>query len=133
VNERTVALNSLLHEKFKWTHEQIEWLSPIASDDYAEYYDEDFISKFGLPALRLPLKEFWPANGPRWDGLARTSSGKLIFVEAKAYIEEGVDYASKAGPKSLEQIRRALEPLRLRSRQRAMRLGRVRSTSMQTD
>ena len=42
------------------------------------------------------------------DGLAKTESGKLILVEAKAYIEEGVDYSSKAGPRSLERIGEAL-------------------------
>jgi len=56
----------------------------------------------------VPLQAFWPAVGPRWDGLARTTSGKVILVEAKAYIEEAVDYASKASPDSLEQIKRSL-------------------------
>jgi hypothetical protein len=61
-----------------------------------------------LRQLRVPQQDFWPVGGPRWDGLARTTSGKVILVEAKAYIEEAVDYASKASPDSLEQIKRSL-------------------------
>jgi hypothetical protein len=40
--------------------------------------------------------------------LARTASGKVILVEAKAYIEEGVDYRSKASTASLAKINEAL-------------------------
>ena len=83
-------------------------MSPIASDGYAEYFDREFLDRLGLSNVKVPLSDFWPQGGPRWDGLAKTSSGKLILVEAKAYIEEAVDYKSKAGLKSLAQIRAAL-------------------------
>src|SRR6266566_7850402 len=109
VNEYSAALNSLVSGLFKWkTQDQIEWLSPIASDAYAEYFDEEFLYRLGVSDLRVPLRDFWPEGGPRWDGLAKTKSGKLILVEAKAYIEEQVDYSSRAGPKSLEKIQEAL-------------------------
>jgi hypothetical protein len=58
--------------------------------------------------LKLPLREFWPRSGPRWDGLAKTESGKVIIVEAKAYIEEGVDYRSRAEGESQGKISIAL-------------------------
>jgi hypothetical protein len=109
VNEHCDALNSLVAKLFGWnSSEQIEWLSPIASDDYAEYYDKEFIEKLGIRNLKVPLSDFWPMGGPRWDGLGRTKSEKLIAVEAKAYIEEEVDYTSKAKAKSLTKINAAL-------------------------
>jgi hypothetical protein len=88
--------------------EEIEWVSPVASDDFAEYYDQAFLDRLGVTAARRPLADFWPKSGPRWDGLARTSSGKIILAEAKAYVEEAVDYHSDAGAASLERIHRAL-------------------------
>jgi hypothetical protein len=108
VNEYTRALNSRISTLFKWDKDQIEWLSPIAADGYAEYFDREFLSRLGVSNLKVPLSDFWPESGPRWDGLARTASGKLILVEAKAHIEEGVDYKSGAGPRSLERISAAL-------------------------
>lgn len=91
----------------------IEWRSPIREDGYAEYYDEEFLERLGIWDLRYPLSSFWPKSGPRWDGLARTCGRKYILVEAKAYVEEGVDYRSGAGPDSLKQIRSALEEAKI--------------------
>jgi hypothetical protein len=109
VNECKHAFNSRLRDLFGWSkHERIDWISPIKSDDYAEYYDQAFLDKLGVKNLRVPLNEFWPRGGPRWDGLARTGSDNLILVEAKAYVEEAVDYRSKAGTDSLVMIERAL-------------------------
>jgi hypothetical protein len=109
VNEYSDALNLLVSGLFEWDKsDRIEWLSPIASDGYAEYFDHDFLDRLGVSDVKLRLSDFWPQGGPRWDGLAKTASGKLILVEAKAYIEEGVDYRSKAGPKSLSKISAAL-------------------------
>jgi hypothetical protein len=88
--------------------EEIEWVSPVASDDFAEYYDQAFLERLGVTAAYRPLADFWPPSGPRWDGLARTSSGKVLLVEAKAYVEEAVDYRSDAGEESLERIHKAL-------------------------
>lgn len=108
-NEASGALNHKIAKAYGWSGEEIEWLSPITSDEYAEYYDESFLELLGINDLRVPLRDFWPRSGPRWDGLARTASGKVILVEAKAYIEEGVDYRSKASPASLEKINKALD------------------------
>lgn len=109
VNEATPALNEKVCSAYGWTDEAIQWLSPVRSDEYAEYYDESFLELLGIDDLKVTLREFWPRSGPRWDGLARTASGKVILVEAKAYIEEGVDYRSKASPASLAKINEALD------------------------
>lgn len=109
-NEKSGTLNDLIIRAFKWNEgETITWLSPIESDHFAEYYDQDFLDRLGVTNLKVPLNRFWPRSGPRWDGLARTHSGKLILVEAKAYIEEAVDFCSKAGLKAMTQISVALQ------------------------
>src|SRR5258706_9348675 len=90
----------------------IEWLSPLASEDYVEYRDEAFITKLGLSLKHRPLGEFWPTRGPVWDGLARTAMGDLLLVEAKGHIPEMVSPASKASPASLKLIEKALAETR---------------------
>lgn len=110
VNECTCALNSLICKTFDWSDdEQIDWVSPITEDNFSEYYDKEFLARLGIDNLKVPLHKFWPLSGPRWDGLAKTKSGKYILVEAKAYIEEAVDYRSKANSASLKMIIKALD------------------------
>jgi hypothetical protein len=109
INERTDALNSRIADLFKWNPlDRISWLSPIAPDEYAEYFDEEFLTRLDINNLKVPLSAFWPRSGPRWDGLAKTDSGKLIFVEAKAHIGEVISYGSGAGAESLTKISAAL-------------------------
>jgi len=70
------------------TGQEIIWTSPIAQDCYAEYRDDDFLLKVGLDPKNINLEKFWPARGPQWDALARTTNGQIILVEAKANISE---------------------------------------------
>lgn len=109
VNERTAELNQYVSSAFGWGNEILDWRSPVQNDGYAEYYDREFLERLGVNDLIMPLDEFWPKSGPRWDGLARTQSGKFILVEAKAYIEEAVDFKSKASPDSLRRIEARLD------------------------
>jgi len=38
---------------------KIDWKSPLESDDYAEYRDEDFLEKLGiLNKMKYPLSNF---------------------------------------------------------------------------
>lgn len=109
VKDHTVALDAAIRASINLPDEErIEWRSPVVDDDYAEYYDAAFLERLGIRTPVVPLREFWPASGPRWDGLARTNSGKLLVVEAKAYVEEAVDYRSQASASSLEFIGRSL-------------------------
>ena len=109
-NEDSSAFNSLLIEVLNWSgDENIRWCSPIQEDDFAEYYDDSFLERLDLRDLKVPLADFWPRRGARWDALAKTDTGKVILVEAKAYIEEGVDYGSKArNPSSIAKISKSL-------------------------
>lgn len=68
--------------------ETLDWKSPRADDEYAEYRDGSFLTKIGQPQLTPALKEFWPARGPQWDALAVGSSGTVVLVEAKAHVNE---------------------------------------------
>jgi hypothetical protein len=86
----------------------IEWRSPVASDDFAEYRDESFLRLVGLERLAPNLRRFWPQQGPQWDGLAVASDGKVILVEAKAHVGELVSSCT-AGQDSLELIHQSLQ------------------------
>ena len=66
----------------------LHWLSPLAADDYSEYRDRAFLDRLGVQLARRPLAKFWPGGGPVWDGLALTSSGKCVLVEAKSHRSE---------------------------------------------
>ena len=94
--------------------EKIEWRSPLESDCFREYRDEAFLDRLCITPqqLRLQLKDFWPTGGPVWDGLAKTSRGRRLLVEAKADIPELDSSRTRASGKSLSQIEEALRKTR---------------------
>ena len=83
---------------------EIDWLSPLRSDDYAEYYDKDFVDKLGVCLNRKPLESFWPKSGPRWDGLGVTDGSQYLMVEAKAHVGELRSSMSAKGDSSISRI-----------------------------
>lgn len=87
----------------------IAWLSPLADDGYAEYRDEAFMARVGARAERIPLAGFWPARGPQWDALGRTSRGEPLLVEARAHIPELLSPPCPAAGRSLRAIRTSLD------------------------
>lgn len=95
---------------------EIEWLSPLKSDAYAEYRDKPFFEKIGLgDKATFPLDDFWPRGGPQWDGLARDkTTGEILLIEAKAHISEIFGSGTQASPKSKEIIRSSLKGLATR-------------------
>jgi hypothetical protein len=86
----------------------VQWLSPLESDDYAEYQDDDFISLLELDLPYRSVKSFWPARGPVWDGLARSGSGSVLLIEANGNILELQTHASQASPASAVLIGRSM-------------------------
>ena len=91
VNQHADLLNRLVRENFRLeSDEGIEWVSPLADDEYAEYRDASFLRRLGVELGRWPLCEFWPRYGPQWDALGRTDQGTVFLVEAKANIPEFV-------------------------------------------
>jgi hypothetical protein len=109
VNQYAKVIDVAIAEAFGWCDTVIDWRSPRQDDEYAEYYDQAFLDRLGVTDLAMTLDEFWPKSGPRWDGLARTTDGKLILVEAKAHIDEVVDFRSKASPEALCKIQSRLD------------------------
>jgi hypothetical protein len=102
INEHPDLLNNyLLENKIISKTDTIEWLSPILKDDHAEYYDKGFLKILNIDNNKLepPLHDFWPKSGPRWDGLGKTNCNKYFLIEAKAHIEEAVDYCTGATSK----------------------------------
>jgi hypothetical protein len=82
----------------------IEWLSPKKKEHYAEYKDQAFIEKLRIePSLRVPLHEFWPKNGPQWDGLGKVDNSVLL-IEAKAHIPEINSSPSGASKENSKQL-----------------------------
>ncbi len=96
------ALPSLAEQR-----QSIDWVSPCASDSYREYQDARFLEAVGLADLTSSLKEFWPAGGPVWDGLAKvtTKDGRagVLLAEGKSYPQELYGGGSTAGKSGSER------------------------------
>ncbi len=113
INNSPSYINSLIAEKFKELgEEEIFWTSPLKNDDYAEYRDHSFIEKIGLIPNKIQLSKFWPKGGPQWDALAKTASGKVILVEAKANIPEIKSQGTKAKDLSKNLINKSLSEVK---------------------
>ena len=97
-------LNKLILRKLNSSASNIDWLSPLRTDDYAEYYDKDFLGKLGVCLSKRPLQEFWPRSGPRWDGLGVTGGGQGLLVEAKAHVRELSSAMSARSDRSASRI-----------------------------
>ncbi len=108
---RPALLNAKLTAAFpKMTWSRVDWKSPLAGDDYAEYRDADFLKVLGLPSPPTPLSAFWPRFGPQWDALGVGQPGNVrILVEAKANIPEFVsDPCGASAPNSVAMIQQAI-------------------------
>jgi hypothetical protein len=86
----------------------LQWKSPRADDEHAEYRDGGFLAAVGLSHLAGELTGFWPSRGPQWDGLAVASDGKVILVEAKSHVSELVSSCA-AGSDSRTRIEQSLD------------------------
>ena len=87
--------------------EPIEWVSPVASDDWAEYRDGSFLERVGCGQLLSELSHFWPPGGPQWDALGRGPRGSVFLIEAKAHVSE-MDSNCHASPGSRFLIQQSL-------------------------
>jgi hypothetical protein len=96
---------------------EIQWMSPLESHSFAEYRDTAALKRCEITLERRPLADFWPSRGPVWDGLARTSRGEVLLVEAKAHIPELVSPRSRATEpargrieKSMREVQETIAP-----------------------
>jgi hypothetical protein len=67
----------------------LSWVSPLAEDDFAEYWDARFVERLGRPDTAERLSAWWPRGGAHWDALAQVGGpdGSLL-LEAKANVPE---------------------------------------------
>lgn len=84
----------------------VEWRSPLADDDYAEYWDQAFLDRLRVTLPNRLLHTFWPRSGPRWDALGLGLDQRVVLVEAKAHLDE-VESLSRAKPQSRVVIQAA--------------------------
>jgi len=110
INQNNEILNGLIKSKIKRLNSSnIEWVSPLLEDDYAEYSDNHFISRLNIK-LKKELKTFWPTRGPQWDALGKTECNEVLLIEAKANIPEIVSSGTSAkSSESLKLINKSLE------------------------
>ena len=73
VNLHPDALNAAILRAFPELGKasvELEWVSPLEKDGFAEYRDEAFLAALGRSDLAAALAAFWPRGGPQWDALA---------------------------------------------------------------
>lgn len=95
---------------------KIEWKSPLVDKDFYEYRD-DFLDDLGLGEdlnhAKEKLREFWPKNGPQWDGLAavigKNGEKGILLVEAKAHLDETKSDLKADSQVSIDKIKRSIE------------------------
>jgi hypothetical protein len=110
VNDNPRILNSKIWSTLNFPEkEDIQWLSPLRSDDYAEYRDQAFLNLLNVKLEKIPLMKFWSKGGPQWDALGKTSTGKLLLVEAKSHISELTSELRAEDESSRKKIQRSLE------------------------
>jgi hypothetical protein len=107
INEKSSLLDSKLDAILG--EDKIQWLSPLKSDDYAEYRDDAFLGLLGVKLDVVSLNEFWPNRGPQWDALGKSSSGKFFLVEAKSHIPELMSTFSGSSQASISKILSSLQ------------------------
>ena len=113
INQCPELLNNEIRAKFELSHKlPIEWRSPLASDEYAEYRDQAFLNLLDITVRETPLKDFRPTGGPQWDALGKTEDGRILLVEAKSHILEVLSHLGAKSPQSLERINESLNRTR---------------------
>jgi hypothetical protein len=111
VERRRAELDRAVVSALRLPTPELDWVSPLKADKYREYRDKPFLEKLGLGRLFGELKAFWPASGPRWDGLARAPGDRVILIEAKSYPGEvfGPGCAATDAVQARTRIEKALQ------------------------
>jgi hypothetical protein len=86
---------------------EIEWLSPLKSEDYAEYSlnQEEIKTKLSLDNADF---SFWPHRQPQWDAIGKAGD-KIILVEAKAHTSETKSTLSATSKSSIYFITESMK------------------------
>lgn len=104
VNKRTADLDESIRRAIPdLSDATFDWRSPLAAENYREYWDAAFLKALDLSEHAQALSRFWPTGGPHWDALAVVTHpggqgpGALI-IEGKSYPDEML----KGSPASAE-------------------------------
>jgi len=109
LNDHHDILDSSISKFLSGIHTQpIEWLSPLADDEYAEYRDQTFLELLGIKLTKKELKDFWPSQGPQWDALGRIKNEAYFLIEAKAHISEIISSSQAKAKSSVSLINKSL-------------------------
>ena len=111
VNARPEILQDALVESGLPVDHPIRWTSPLFSEDFRMYRDKAFLDRLNVQLQHRPLRDFWPARGPRWGGLGRCGS-QVLLVEAATSMEEFDTACQASSGASFSLIDRALAETR---------------------
>jgi len=110
VNEHPNSFSKAIIKKLNVKSSNIQWLSPLKEDRYAEYSDSSFINRLEINSLKVNLDKFWPKNGPQWDALGKGDKREIFLVESNADIPEIVTQGLEArNTKPVRVIKKSLE------------------------
>lgn len=111
ITASSLSLISFMDKEMK-----VNWKSPLAADDFCEYRD-DFLRRLDINTITeeadKKLRLFWPANGPKWDGIA-VVDGKgikkgILLIEAKSHTSETKSDMKATADKSIDLINSSIE------------------------
>jgi hypothetical protein len=109
INDKPEILHKELRRKLDIPEdEEFKWLSPLKSDDYAEYRDQAALDLLGIGFETIVWQPFWVLMGPQWDGIGRAGE-RVFLVEAKSHIPELISSMQAKKPKSIKTISDSLE------------------------
>ena len=116
VNEYPKLLNDVICARLPGSPTDIDWRSPVESENYKENRDREFLVKLGNSRyLNSPLPSwenlysFWPKMGPRWDAHGVTNKSQPLLGEAKSHTAEMQGAGSGAtSQRSIDKIARSL-------------------------
>jgi len=93
----------------------LRWKSPLVKDSFYEYRD-DFLNALELDSqskgkIKKARNNFWPKNGPQWDGIALTKSKEkgIVLVEAKSHLGETKSDMGASSKESISKIENAIQ------------------------
>ena len=113
VNDHPGKFKDAISKQLHLPNPNIQWLSPLKTDQYAEYRDGSFLDLLGLGEFKSKLLDFWPRNGPQWDALGKgIPGGPYVLVEAKANIPEIMSSLGAKSERSISLIRESLAATR---------------------
>lgn len=88
VNDQPETLNSAIRQAAGIAPSiEIHWRSPLADDEFAEYFDQSFLDRLPIVPPKKRLLDFWPSGGPHWDGVSRARE-VVILLASRSEMEE---------------------------------------------